>query len=196
MKKEYFEWVHSWCDCATQNDLPRILLVGDSITCGYQEKVRELLKGVCYVDYIATSYAIDSKIYNVLLENFIKDSNYDLIHFNHGLHGVHMTKRTYKSRMLKLLKKIKTDVVIATSTVVYQAGNKKLDTKWKHRLAERNSVVNELAEELGFKIDDLYSVSLSIPKEFRADDGTHYKSEGYSVLAESVVNSVKNSLNK
>ncbi len=196
MKKEYFEWVHSWCDCTTKNDLPRILLVGDSITYGYNEKVRELLKGVCYVDYIATSYAIDSKIYNILIENFIKDSNYALIHFNHGLHGIHMTKRTYKSRMKKLLKKIKTNVVLATSTVVYKAGNKKLDSKWNRRLEERNSSVKELAEELGFKVDDLYSVSLSVPKEYRADDGTHYMTDGYLLLAEAVVKSVKNSLNK
>ena len=107
--KEQFEWIHSWCDETALNDLPRVLLVGDSITDGYQAKVRELLKGVCYVDYIATSYAVDSKMYNLLVGAFVADSKYDLIHFNHGLHGIHISKKSYKSRMKKLLSKIEKD---------------------------------------------------------------------------------------
>ena len=87
MQKEWFEWISSWCDASTQNDLPRILLVGDSISRGYQDKVRALLKGVCYVDYISLSYAIDTPIYNTIIEKFAADSNYALVHFNHGLHG-------------------------------------------------------------------------------------------------------------
>lgn len=79
--KEQFEWIHSWCDETKNADLPRVLLVGDSITHNYQEKVRELLRGVCYVDYISTSYAIDSRIYNHLVYEFMTDSNYSLIRF-------------------------------------------------------------------------------------------------------------------
>ena len=33
--KERFEWIHSWCDYSEKNDLPRVLLVGDSITNAY-----------------------------------------------------------------------------------------------------------------------------------------------------------------
>ena len=95
--KEQFEWIHSWCDEAANDDLPRVLLVGDSIVDGYQAKVRELLHGVCYVDFIATSYGIDTKMYATLLLAFMTDSEYALIHFNNGLHGVHITKRTYQS---------------------------------------------------------------------------------------------------
>ena len=42
--KETYEWIHSWCDEAGKRDLPRVLLVGDSITHSYQNEVRELLK--------------------------------------------------------------------------------------------------------------------------------------------------------
>lgn len=49
--KERFEWVQSWCDEALSDDLPRVLLIGDSITRQYQDRVRELLRGKCYVDY-------------------------------------------------------------------------------------------------------------------------------------------------
>lgn len=196
MKKEWIEWILSWCDSTTEKDLPRILLVGDSITHGYQTLVRGLLKGVCYVDYLSVSYAIDTKMYNDLVKNFAKDSEYALIHFNHGLHGIHMTQRTYKSRMKKLLGELskKSKIVLAKTTYVYESGNKKPHKAWMKRVKERNNVIDEFSLELQFPIDDLYAVSVGIPKEFREEDGTHYKADGYKILAEAVAESVKKSL--
>lgn len=196
--KEQFEWIHSWCDETLQNDLPRVLLVGDSIAHNYQEKVRELLKGVCYVDYISTSYAIDTKMYNQLVYTFMTDSKYDLIHFNHGLHGIHLSKKSYKSRMNKLLSKIDKDVklILATSTIVYREGNKRLDGAWMKRVRERNEAVQEIAAENGYSVDDLYTVSASIPKEYRYVDGTHYVQEGYAMLAETVAECIRKELKK
>ena len=196
--KEQFEWIHSWCDETIRNDLPRVLLVGDSITHNYQEKVRQLLKGVCYVDYISTSYAIDTKMYNQLVYTFMTDSRYALIHFNHGLHGIHLSKKSYKSRMNKLLSKMDKDVklILATSTVVYKEGNKRLDGAWMKRVRERNAAVQEIAEEKGCSVDDLYTVSVSIPKEYRYVDGTHYLQDGYAMLAEAVAECIRKELKK
>ena len=103
MKKETFEWVQSWCDHADEADKPRVLLVGDSITRGYESIVRERLKDVAYVDYLSTSYAVDNKLFSTMVEAFCKNSDYALVHFNHGLHGFHMSPRTYKSKIKNLL---------------------------------------------------------------------------------------------
>ena len=196
--KERFEWIHSWCDETVNNDLPRVLLVGDSITYGYQEKVRELLRDVCYVDYVATSYAVDTKMYNQLIQSFISDSEYALIHFNHGLHGIHLSKKSYKSRVKKLLSKVKDDVklVLVATTIVYKEGNKRLDGAWMKRVRERNAAVQEIAEGKGCMVDDLYTVSSSIPKEYRYVDGTHYLKEGYDILAATVAECIRNTLKK
>lgn len=175
-----------------------MLLVGDSITHNYQEKVRKLLKGVCYVDYVATSYAIDTKMYNQLVYNFMTDSEYALIHFNHGLHGIHLSKKSYRSRVKKLLSKVEKDVklVLATSTVVYREDNKRLDGARMKRVRERNAAVHEIAEENGYAVDDLYTVSTSIPKEYRYVDGTHYISKGYAMLTETVAECIRKELKK
>lgn len=194
MKKERFEWVHSWCDETLNSDLPRVLLVGDSITHNYQEKVRECLRGICYVDYISTSYAIDTKMYNHVVYNFMTDSKYALIHFNHGLHGKHLSKRSYKSKVEKLLNKVNIKIILATSTVVFQEGNKQLDSSWMKRVEERNEAVYEIAKEKGYEVDDLYSVSVGIPTEMRYQDGTHYLSDGYEIFANVVAKSIKNNL--
>ena len=196
--KEQFEWIHSWCDEALKDDLPRVLLVGDSITHNYQEKVRELLRGICYVDYISTAYSIDMKIYKHLVYDFMMDSSYDLIHFNNGLHGIHISKRSYKSHLEKLLAKVEKDtrLVLATSTLVYREGNKRFDGEWMKRVRERNAVMKELVEAKGYGLDDLYPVSVAIPKEYRYVDGTHYLPNGYNMLAETVAQCIREELGK
>ena len=196
--KEQFEWIHSWCDETMRDDLPRVLLIGDSITHNYQATVRELLRGICYVDYVATSYAIDTKLYNELIYRFRMDSRYDLIHFNHGLHGIHLSKRSYKNKVTKLLSKMDQDtkMILATSTVVYQEGNKHLDPAWMKRVKERNVAVQEIAAGKGYAVDDLYTLSVSMPKEYRYVDGTHYLKEGYDLLAAAVAESISKNLVK
>ncbi len=192
MQKERYEWIQSWCDEADKSDKPRVLLVGDSITHGYESIVRELLKDVCYVDFIATSYAADNKLYALLVEGMAKNSDYDIVHFNHGLHGVHMCPRTYKSKVKSLLTRLgeKSAIILAETTVVYKEGNRKLDPVWKKRVNERNEIVAELVTELDCAWDRLYEVSERIPHSARSADGVHYESAGYEILADSVAKSI------
>lgn len=196
MKKETFEWIHSWQDYTLNDDLKRVLLIGDSITYGYQEKVREKLKGICYVDYLSTSYAIDTKIYNTLVEQFALYNKYDLIHFNHGLHGKHISKKSYKSKIEKLLVKLfkNSKVSLANITIINKEGNRKPDREWMKRVQERNEAIEELAEKYNLTIDDLNSVSKEIKTEDRYSDGTHYLESGYEIFANKVSEFIKENL--
>lgn len=195
MGKEKYEWVRCWCDNANKYDLPRILLVGDSITEGYQEFVRKAFEDIIYVDYFATSYAVNTKIYHELLGSFIRDSRYDLIHFNNGLHGFDMGKKEYKKGVKNAAKRFYCEnIILATSTVVYEKGNTEIDREWERKIEERNLAIHEIAHSKAFFIDDLYKVSLEIAKEDRAEDGTHYLEAGSEKLAESVVKSIKDAI--
>lgn len=196
MAKENFEWLRSWCDNANNGDLARVLLVGDSITEGYNEIVRESLRGVCYVDHMATSYSVDNNIYGTLCKEFFNNSHYDVIHFNHGLHGKGMSKETYKEGLRIILADRKEKIILTTSTVVKEKDSDKIDESWLVKLGERNAAVKELAGEYGYDIDDLFPVSLEVPDEQRIPDGYHYKKDGSARLAESVVSSIKKALNK
>ena len=195
MKKETFEWIHSWCDYTEKNDLPRVLLVGDSICYGYQEKVRELLKGVAYVDYLSTSYSIDNPLYVNLVKSFYFNSNYDVLHFNHGLHGFHNNITSYKSRVKKLLEKLDCKkTIVATSTICYTENNKKFDTKLKKIAEKRNVALLEIAKDKGYAVTDLWNASLSVPIKLRREDGLHYTEEGSSILAKYVAEKIKEQL--
>ncbi len=191
--KERYEWIHSWSDEADKADLPRVLLIGDSITYFYQQKVREKLQGKYYVDYVVTSYAIDTPFYNALVSSFAKDNNYSIIHFSHGLHGQHMEKEMYEKGVENLLNEIKREgvkIILALSTKVNKAGNEEVDERWAARVAERNEALQKLAKKYGYEIDDLYTLSAEIQNELRNMDGVHYLIGALDNFADKVVESI------
>ena len=56
-RKEDIEWLRLWCE-NTQSPLPRVALIGDSITEQVFEGIKKELQGVASVDFLATSYSI------------------------------------------------------------------------------------------------------------------------------------------
>jgi hypothetical protein len=65
--------------------LPRVLLIGDSISMGYTLDVRELLKGKANVHRIPTNGGPTTNgLKNI--KAWLGDSKWDVIHFNWGLH--------------------------------------------------------------------------------------------------------------
>ena len=87
---ENIEWSKAYAYGLTDEsrDLPRVLLVGDSICNGYQERVRELLKGKMNVSYWISSYCVTSPHYQTFLGIYLDEAKYDVVHFNNGLHSL------------------------------------------------------------------------------------------------------------
>ena len=193
--KEKFEWIRSWSDYAPNDDLPRVLLIGDSITNGYNEHVRELLRGVCYVDFFATSYTIESGVYLANVRAMLADAKYDLVHFNFGLHGFHLGVKEYKARVRALAEEIALSarVISVTSTPIREQKSNDLAAK-NDIVIERNAAVVEIAKECGYPVDDLYPVARELAFELTAGDGYHYTTDGYKALAAVVAKSIKDNL--
>lgn len=197
--KEHYEWLQTWSDEAERTDLPRVLLVGDSITGSYQAMVREALRGVCLVDYFCTSYAIDSAIYHTALRMYVTDARYTVVHFNHGLHGKHMTGEVYKENAERILEQISgcgAKVIAALTTRVLD-GEGKTDESWESKIAERNAAIEDIATRHGYALNDLYAPSVAMPIENRLDgDGFHYKEAGCRVFADKVIAAIRQALGK
>ncbi len=197
-KKETFEWITSWCDYANKEDLPRVLLIGDSIVRSYQGLVREDLRGICYVDYVSTSYALDNPIYKRVIVDMAKNSAYDLILFNFGLHGGHIGARSYAARYAKIVDELAkcAPVMPITTTTVYKKDSSKLDTVWKKKCAARNAAVWTIAREKGLSVCDLFSLCAEIPYEMRTTDGYHFKEDGCRILGDKVTGVIRAFLSK
>ena len=86
------------------------------------------------------------------------------------------------------------NTIIATSTISYLQGNEKIDKSWQKIIDKRNLALKEIAEEFKYTFNDLYSVSVSIPKEERTPEGVHYTKNGYDYFARQVAQKIKENI--
>lgn len=183
--KEQFEWIHSWCDYADRKDKPRVLLIGDSITYGYQAFVRENLGKVAYVDYIATSYCPESRVYRGAVLGMAQDSEYAVIHYNFGLHGIHLSAEDYEADVRAFVGELQKfgKVVLANTTDYLDPDLNAPLGVWGRKVEERNRAAEKIARERGLELDDLYALCRSFPIGDRLPDGVHYEESGYRKFA-------------
>ena len=193
-QKEDYEWLNIWCEETNDETLPRIALIGDSITQQSYSVVKNKLEGRARIDYLATSYSIASSTYKRMVESFFNDSNYEIVYFNYGLHGYGVTIEEYESvyrEMLKLFLK-KSKVVIGLTTTITNAGKIKEDGGcWKSVIESRNQKAVKLAEEFGLLIDDLYSISVELGVGGKLSDGIHFNESGNRKIGASKALSLK-----
>ena len=69
------------------DELPNVLIIGDSISMGYTLPVRLLLKGIANLDRIPTNGGSTNKGISEI-EYWLGEKQWDLIHFNWGLHDL------------------------------------------------------------------------------------------------------------
>lgn len=194
--KEDIEWLRLWCEDTNDETMPHVALIGDSITEGYYQMVKYGLRNVAKVDYLATSYSIASDMYMDTVRNFVKDSAYDVVHYNYGLHAFSVNEATYESRCRQMLQFLadKTKTIVATTTTVLDETLEKEHASWRDKVIARNEKLVAVAKELHMEVDDLNAVCKGLSLSDRHTDGIHFNESGYIAFAESVVGCVKKQL--
>ena len=195
-KKESIEWLRIWC-ADTGDELPRVALIGDSITEHESEVVKRELAGIAKVDYLATSYAITSPAYLGMVEKFIEDTDYALICYNYGLHGKYVTVNAYEATYRKLLEMFsaRAKVVVSLTTVVHDKNDLSVENAtWAPLVRERNERATALAKEFGFPIDDSYTISVRLGKDGKLEDGVHFNGPGKEALGVNKAQVIKKAL--
>lgn len=196
--KEDIEWLRIWCEDVNDEVMPHVALIGDSITEGYYQFVKEALKGVAKVDYLATSFSVASEMYFETVKNFVKDSKYSVVHYNYGLHAFSVDEETYGFRCKELLSFIASQAktIIATTTIVLDETLKAENISWKNKVIARNEKLLAIAKEFDLEINDLFAVCKTFDSFKRNPDGVHFNEAGYAVLAESVVTTIKKQIKR
>ena len=189
--REHIEWSDVWIPGANKTDLPHVLLIGNSITRGYYKKVEQTLKGKAYVGRLSNSKSVGDPALLEEIAVVLKNTHFDIIHFNNGLHGFDYTKEEYDKNFPKLIKIIrryapKAKLIWATTTPV-RAGEKMKDfAPITERLKIRNEIALKYINREGIKVNDLWNVVVDHPEYYEGGDGTHPIDIGYSALAEQV----------
>ncbi|HUT95305.1 MAG TPA: SGNH/GDSL hydrolase family protein [Thermoguttaceae bacterium] len=180
--------------------LPRVLLIGDSISIGYTLSVREKLKGKANVHRIpqnggATEVGLEK------MKAWLGDGKWDVIHFNFGLHDAKYcsatTQRTSREQYADNLRKLVTQMkatgaklIFATTTPVPKGGVLSPTRKFDG-IEERNGVALQVMRENGVTLNDLYSAVLPVQEKVGRPNDVHYQPEGYEVLATAVAASIQ-----
>ncbi|HEX4150476.1 MAG TPA: SGNH/GDSL hydrolase family protein [Pirellulales bacterium] len=185
--------------------LPRVLLVGDSISIGYTLGVRDLLRGKANVHRIpvnggATEVGLEK------MSDWLAGGRWDVIHFNFGLHDAKFSSETthratreqYAENLRTLVKQMEATgakLIFATTTPVPKGGvltpTRKFDS-----IPERNKIAGQVMQDNGVAIDDLYSVALPVMETVGRPNDVHFAPAGYELLAKAVAASIEAQLPK
>lgn len=198
-KKEDIEWMNIWCEHTNDESLPRVALVGDSITQQSFQTVQKELKGLALVDYFATSYSLLSSTYQNMLTSFLNDSKYAVVCYNYGLHGFAIDGESFEKAYRATIEKIRKNskIVISLTTCVRdKADLTKMSERWEHKVQERNAVAQKVAKEYGILVDDLFSVSMRLGVEGISIDGVHFNDYGKECIAKSKAEAIKKILSR
>src|SRR5882724_381716 len=104
--RESIEWCDIWISHANETNLPRVLLIGDSITRAYYPQVEKHLEGRAYVARLSSSAFISDSVLIKQIEMVLGAYKFDVIHFNNGMHGWQHSEKEYEQAFPKLLKTI------------------------------------------------------------------------------------------
>ncbi len=188
--REGTEWCNIWMPNANRHDLPRVLLIGDSVTQGYGPDVEKQLEGKAYVARLATSRCVGDPVLHTEIASVLGSDTFDVIHFNNGLHGIgSVSEKEYAEFLPQLLAHIrqlapKAKLIWATCTPSHVNGKFEQLAPNNVNVTERNRISTELMAREGIPVNDLYALMLPHPE--CCADGLHYKAEGKAMQGKQV----------
>jgi lysophospholipase L1-like esterase len=190
ISRESIEWCNVWTPDANGTNLPRALLIGDSITGGYGPKVADALKGKVSVARLTTSKSLGDPVLLAEVAMVLDQCRFDVVHFNNGLHGWGYTEEEYEKSFPELLSTIrkhapKVKLIWATITPIRQAGKLDVIAENTKRVQARNKIAEGIVTKAGITVNDLYGLVKEHP-EYWSQDGVHFNGQGIAVQAEQV----------
>ena len=188
--------------------LPRVLLIGDSISIGYTPTVRAALKGVANVHRIRQNGgATEVGLANI--DAWLNDESrygkgtWDVIHFNFGLHDAkYKTATELRATRERYLENLKTliDKMKATGATLIFATTTPLPDKIENpgrrfdSIEARNALAKKLMEENGVVVEDLYALVLPRKNAIQRPGDVHFSPEGSRLIGEEVAKNIKAAL--
>jgi len=177
-----------------QPGLPRLLIIGDSISMGYTEPLRRKLAGTFNVHHIPENGGPTSNGV-AHIDKWLGDSHWDVIVFNFGLHdlkldekGGHQVEIPQYEANLKLiaerLKKTGAKLIWVTTTPV--PSGKLSPPRKTEDVVEYNRAAVRVLSDLRVFGWDLYFSVLTRVGELQLKENVHFTPAGYEFLAQQV----------
>ncbi len=194
--------------------LPRVLLIGDSISIGYTLPVRDLLKGQANVHRPPTNCGPTTRGLEQI-DAWLGESKWDVIHFNWGLHDLKYLGATgqgladpkaagshqqvppekYARNLSKLVARLKetgaTLIWCSTTPVPEGAAGRVVGDAAKY-----NQIAAKIMEEHDVAVDDLFTFVKPRMDKIMRPANVHFTPVGSQELAKQVVSTIRPALGK
>ncbi|HEY3131426.1 MAG TPA: GDSL-type esterase/lipase family protein [Acidobacteriota bacterium] len=193
-------------DSTRQTELPKVVLLGDSIRMGYAPLVAKRLAGKARI-VSTTANAEDSG--NVLrnLEDWVISEKPALVHFNCGLHDLKLSRERkqyqvdlgqYQKNLKQIVDRIRdatsAAVVFANTTPILDVRHAKRGVgfdRFEADVERYNTAALTVMREADIPVNDLHwIIQRAGMEEMLGSDGTHYTPAGYERLADAVADCI------
>jgi len=173
--------------------LPRVLLIGDSVSRAYTQAVRKALAGKANV-HRAPANCGPAKAGEEKLDVWLGTGKWDLIHFNFGIHDRATPPEDYRARLERIVDRLAATgekLVWATTTPIPDVPAKGFTAD---SIVERNAIAEEVMKAGGVALNDLFTAVSPHVAEYRLPDDVHFNSAGYDFLAARVAEAIRKNL--
>ncbi len=192
-------------------NLPRVLLIGDSISIGYTLAVREKLSGKANVHRPPTNCGPTTRGLEQI-DAWLGTGKWDVIHFNWGLHDLkYMDSKgklvapekgkqqvpieAYEKNMETLVKRLKktgAKLIWCATTPVPEGSSGRV----KGDAVRYNAAALRVMKKHGVAVNDLHAFALPRLKKIQRPRNVHFSAEGSGALADQVVACIQKALAK
>ncbi len=176
--------VSAWDYVKDDPKLPRVLLIGDSISRGYTLPVRKALAGKVNVHRAPENCGSTANGLKKL-DIWLGDGKWDLIHFNFGIHDRATQPADYEQRLETIivrLQKTGAKLIWASTTPLPAESRYGSDAA----IVERNAIAARVMAKHGIPVNDLYARVKPRLAEFQNPNDCHFNSAGYEFLGQQI----------
>jgi lysophospholipase L1-like esterase len=161
--------------------LPRVLLIGDSVSRGYTQPTRKVLEGKANVHRApANCGPTSSGVKN--LDAWLGEGKWDVIHFNFGIHDRATPAADYVKRLEEIvgrLEKTGAKLIWASTTPIPDNPAQKQTAQ---SIVEKNALAAEVMRKHGIPTDDLFTAITPHLAKLQNPNDVHFSGEGYDFL--------------
>lgn len=197
---------------AEERGLPRVLIIGDSISIGYTEPLREILAAEAVVEH-NTGNARHSRYGLENLDKWLGDTKWDVIHFNFGLHDlkyvdtkgenapsaaegtIQIGVEEYEKNLEGIVKRLQQTgarLIFATTTAYPDRPTGPLRNL--QDLGIYNAAALRVMTAHTVPVNDLYAFTKDRLAELQQPNNVHFTKAGSRVLAEEVAQTIRAAL--
>ena len=176
--------------------LPRVLLIGDSVSRGYTLAARKALAGKANVHRAPENCGPTANGLKKI-DVWLGDGKWDVIHFNFGIHDRATPAADYQHRLETLIARMKATgakLIWASTTPV--PPDTKDGPKVTEQIIEKNRIAAEVMAKHGIAIDDLFTFITPHLAKAQNPKDVHFNNDGYDLLGKQAATVIEQALSK